>query len=380
MKSFKYFIVCFMTIMAVVLSKAVFAAELGQRYSDIEANAWYTEAVEYCVENNLMDGTSNTTFSPNAMANRSTLVTALYHQAGNPVVERTNVFTDVTSQDVNSQAIAWSQANGIVTGYDDGRFGVEDPVTREQLVTILWRLNNRPAADNRLSSFADASSISDYAIDAVSWAKEQAIISGKGNNLFDPTGYVTRAELAMLLFRLDNKQEATAQVISPTGNQKTLVVYYSATGNTEAVARSIAKATVGTLFELQPVEPYSNEDLNWTNNNSRVVREHDNPNERNVPLQNTEVPDWETYDTVFIGYPIWWGIAAWPVDGFVKANDFTGKTVIPFCTSSSSGLGESGTLLKDAAGTGNWEEGMRFRSGTSDEEIQSWITDLGLNT
>ena len=78
------------------------------------------------------------------------------------------------------------------------------------------------------------------------------------------------------------------------------------------------------------------------------------------------------------GYPIWWGIAAWPVDGFIKANDFTGKTVIPFCTSSSSGLGESGELLKEMAGTGEWLEGERFRSGASEETVLSWVEGLGL--
>lgn len=78
------------------------------------------------------------------------------------------------------------------------------------------------------------------------------------------------------------------------------------------------------------------------------------------------------------GYPIWWGIAAWPVNGFIEANDFTGKTVIPFCTSSSSGLGESGELLAEAAGTGNWLEGQRFSSRPSEEDVQAWVDGLGL--
>ena len=90
------------------------------------------------------------------------------------------------------------------------------------------------------------------------------------------------------------------------------------------------------------------------------------------------VDDWQDVDTVYIGYPVWWGIAAWPVNTFVEANDFTGKTVIPFCTSSSSGLGESGQLLADMAGTGDWQEGMRFRSGASEEDVQAWIDELGL--
>lgn len=159
---------------------------------------------------------------------------------------------------------------------------------------------------------------------------------------------------------------------------KALVVYYSATGNTEDVANYIAEATDADIFELEPTEPYSDEDLDWTDDNSRVVYEHDHPDDRAVELVAAAVDDWESYDTVFIGYPIWWGIAAWPVDGFIEANDFTGKTVIPFCTSSSSGLGESGELLEEAAGTGNWLDGERFSSGASEEDVRTWIGGLGL--
>ena len=159
---------------------------------------------------------------------------------------------------------------------------------------------------------------------------------------------------------------------------KTLVVYYSASGNTERVAKDIAEAAGADLFEIVPTEVYTSEDLNWTNSDSRVSREHDDESLRDVPLTTTEVPDWDSYDTVFIGYPIWWGIAAWPVDTFVKNNDFTGKTVIPFATSSSSGMGQSGSLLADMAGTGEWQEGQRFSSGVSGNDVQSWVNGLGL--
>lgn len=159
---------------------------------------------------------------------------------------------------------------------------------------------------------------------------------------------------------------------------KTLVVYYSASGNTARVAKDIAEAAGADLFEIVPTEVYTSEDLNWTNPDSRVSREHDDESLRDVPLTTTEVPDWDSYDTVFIGYPIWWGIAAWPVDTFVKNNDFTGKTVIPFATSSSSGMGQSGSLLADMAGTGEWQEGQRFSSGVSSDDVQSWVNVLGL--
>lgn len=158
-----------------------------------------------------------------------------------------------------------------------------------------------------------------------------------------------------------------------------LVVYYSATGNTEAVAGYIAEATGGDLFELEPVEPYTDADLNWTDENSRVTLEHEDESLRDVELVADTVDNWDSYDTVFIGYPIWCGIAAWPVDTFVEANDFTGKTVIPFCTSSSSGLGQSGELLAEMAGTGNWQDGERFRSSASQEDVTEWVDSLGLS-
>ena len=159
---------------------------------------------------------------------------------------------------------------------------------------------------------------------------------------------------------------------------KTLVIYYSASGNTARVAKDIAEAAGADLFEIVPTEVYTSDDLDWTNPDSRVSREHDDESLRDVPLTTTEVPDWDSYDTVFIGYPIWWGIAAWPVDTFVKNNDFTGKTVIPFATSSSSGMGQSSSLLADMAGTGEWQEGQRFSSGVSSDDVQSWVNGLGL--
>ncbi len=159
---------------------------------------------------------------------------------------------------------------------------------------------------------------------------------------------------------------------------KVLVVYFSATGNTAEAAQAIAAATGADLFELVPTDPYTSADLNWTDDDSRVVYEHDHPQERNVELVADRVDHWDEYDVVFIGYPIWWGIAAWPVDTFVEANDFTGKRVIPFCTSSSSGLGESGELLAQAAGTGDWLEGRRFSSNVSESAIQDWIDSLNL--
>ncbi len=172
----------------------------------------------------------------------------------------------------------------------------------------------------------------------------------------------------------DETSATTEESSTDLGN--VLVVYYSATGNTERVANSIAEATGGDLFEIEPTEPYTDDDLNWNDESSRVSREYEDESLRDVPLVNTTVDGWDDYDTVFIGYPIWWGIAAWPVDGFVEANDFSDKTVIPFATSASSGMGQSGELLADLAGTGDWQDGMRFSNGAGDDEVQEWVETL----
>ena len=173
----------------------------------------------------------------------------------------------------------------------------------------------------------------------------------------------------------ETSEETEAADTESTGG-KTLVVYYSASGNTENVSNVIAKTLGADLFELEPVEPYSNDDLNWTNDDSRVTREHENEDERDVELVSATVDNWSEYDTVFIGYPIWWGIAAWPVDEFIETNDFTGKTVIPFATSASSGMGQSGELLAEMAGTGDWQEGQRFRSSISESDVTAWVESL----
>ena len=154
--------------------------------------------------------------------------------------------------------------------------------------------------------------------------------------------------------------------------------YFSASGNTEAVAETIADTLNADLFELVPADPYTDADLNWTVSGSRVNREHENESLRDVELVRDTVSNWDEYDTVFIGYPIWWGIAAWPVNDFIQSNDFTGKTVIPFCTSASSGLGQSGRLLEEMAGTGSWLEGRRFTERASQSDIRNWASSLDI--
>lgn len=157
---------------------------------------------------------------------------------------------------------------------------------------------------------------------------------------------------------------------------KILVAYYSAQKHTKTIAETIAKNLNADILEIVPEEVYTSSDLNWSDSNSRVTKEHDDESLRDVKLKNTKVENWKEYDTVLIGYPIWWGIAAWPINNFVKENNFDEKTVIPFCTSASSSLGQSGKLLEELAGSGNWQEGHRFSSSASSSDIQKWTDTL----
>ena len=177
----------------------------------------------------------------------------------------------------------------------------------------------------------------------------------------------------------DTKNEgATKQQGESTMNKddKAIVVYFSAQNHTRNVATKIAANVGADIFEIEPVQAYTEDDLSWTNSESRVSREHNDESLQTIDLKSTTVPNWDEYKTVYIGYPIWWGGSAWPVDSFVKKVDFGDKTVIPFCTSHSSGLGTSDIDLKAKATGGNWQPGHRFSQDATDAEIKTWTDSL----
>ncbi len=185
--------------------------------------------------------------------------------------------------------------------------------------------------------------------------------------------------------KVDMTFKETTQTLKSTSvrknnedNSKILVVYYSSTGTTKNVAETIAKVTGGDLFELKPINPYSTSDLNYNDKSSRIFKEYNNIDLRDIELEYNTVDEWDLYDTVMIGYPIWWGNAAWTINSFVQLNNFEGKTVIPFCTSASSGIKDSENFLKSQNKTGNWKAGKRFSAGVSLNNITKWIDELGL--
>ena len=164
--------------------------------------------------------------------------------------------------------------------------------------------------------------------------------------------------------------------IAQKQSSKTLVAYFSATGTTEKAAKLVAEVTGGTLYEIQPAKKYTSADLDWHDKSSRSSVEMADAKSR--PALSSKAANLADYDTVYIGFPIWWNLAPRIINTFIESNDLAGKTVIPFCTSTSSGLGDSGTRLQKLAGTGNWQAGQRFSSGASASEVSKWVKSLKL--
>ena len=153
-----------------------------------------------------------------------------------------------------------------------------------------------------------------------------------------------------------------------------LVAYFSATGTTKGVAERIASVTGGDLYEILAAEPYTAEDLNYNDSSSRSTIEQNDKNVR--PGIGSEDISLEGYTTVYLGFPIWWGEEPRILDTFVEKYSFEGITVIPFCTSASSGIGRSGPNMEALAGSGIWLEGKRFDGNVSEADLQSWIESL----
>ena len=177
---------------------------------------------------------------------------------------------------------------------------------------------------------------------------------------------------------LEKESESAEDLLSeePAEANPVLVVYFSATGTTKGVAEKIASVTGADLYEIIPAQPYSDDDLDYNDSNSRTTKEQNDKSVR--PEISGRIDNWDQYSIVFLGHPIWWGEEPRIMDTFTESYDFDGKTVIPFCTSGSSGVGSSDDNMKANAGTGTWLDGTRFSGNVSEEEIRTWVEGLGL--
>lgn len=280
-------------LVAALLVTMIPSAFAANSFTDVRSTDWFSDAVSYVQERGLMSGTSATHFSPNEPTTRAMLVTILYRAAGQPETTGQSSFADVLARDYFSDAVAWASENNIVTGYSRTRFGSNDPVSREQIATLLWRYAGSPSAGSA-QNFADRNQISDYAADAVNWARANGIVNGRPGNRFDPKANATRAEVATILRNFLSQQSNPDTPETPTTtSSKTLVVYFSASGSTKAVAETIADELDADIFELVPTQPYSSDDLNWTVSGSRVNREHDDESLRDIALTQTTPANWD---------------------------------------------------------------------------------------
>jgi len=334
-------------------------------FSDIPQNAYYADAAAYCSEHGLISGTGNGKFSPNINLSRGMLVAILWRNEGSPAATGSS-FSDVRTGSYYETAISWAAEKEIVSGYGGNRFGPDDPITREQFATILYRYGSYQQKDLSVNSnapFADSNAISVFAQTAVSWARDKGIVSGKSGNRFDPKGNTTRAEAVTMIYRYLNTNENTTPDVPtppPSGDTpRVLVAYFSCTDTTKGIALSVQN-TLGesaALHAITPAVPYTAADLQYYTN-GRADQEQADPNAR--PGISNSVANFANYDVIFLGYPIWHGQAPKIIYTFLESYDFTGKTVIPFCTSHSSSIGSSDANLHPLAPDADWQQGRRF--------------------
>ena len=358
------------------LSVTAFAAVEDTGFSDVSANSWYAEAVMYCREHSLMFGASDTTFAPESNLTRAQLATVLYRIAGSPAVTGRDAFTDTPDGAWYADAVLWASQQNLVSGYGGGLFGPNDPVSREQMTTILWRNAGSPAASGN-GNYNDASTISAYAATAVAWASANSIVRPISSSVFSPKANATRAQVADALMNYDRNVNPA---ITPSGGARVLVAYFSGAGTTRGVTENLVTALgsdVAVLHEIIPEQPYTAADLDYTNSNCRSVTEQHDLDVR--PAISGSVETMSDYDIVFLGYPIWNNDAPRIIYTFLESENLSGKTIVPFCTSGGSGITNSVSNIRGLADGATWMNGRRCFSSDTTSTLSNWANGLGLD-
>ena len=346
----------------VTASSLTLAAATGD-YTDVPNGAWYADAVAYLSDNGIMTGTGNARFSPDDSFTRAQLATVLYRIAGEPGVSGEDSFTDTEPGAWYAPAVLWAQQQGVVNGVGNGLFGTSNPVTQEQMATMLWRMKGEPES----TGAADASA---YAANAVGWARASGIAPATADYTFAPKDDATRAQVAGLVYNYLRHGD-----ISPHISGKTLVACFSATGSTMPLAEYAADILDADLYEIVPEIPYTAADIAYYTD-CRADREQSDPDAR--PALGGKALDVSLYDTVVIGHPIWHGQAPKIIYTFLESYDFSGKTLVTFCTSHSSPVGSSAENLKKLTPGSTWLESRRFPAGASKNDIRNWLDEIGL--
>ena len=361
----KYLPLALAAILVLGISIPALAAVEDTGFSDVDANAWYAEAVMYCREHGLMHGTSSTTFEPESSLTRAMLVTVLYRSAGSPAVTGSDNFSDTVEDAYYADAVLWASQQGLVNGYGNGLFGTNDPITQGQMNLIFQRYTKEPVTEN---------------------------IPG-----FDGSSrHATRAQTAQALMNC-NRQSSNPS----NSGAKVLVAYFSRYGNTdydsnidattsasvvvedgerqgttELIARMIAEQTGGDLHLIETTDTYP------TDFDDVVDQNHQEIANGTRPTLSSHV-DLSGYDVIFVGYPVWASTTPTPVLTFLEEQNLSGKTVIPFCTHAGYGAGSSYSAIRSSSSGAAVEQGLAIEdtdAASSEHTIINWLNGLNLST
>jgi len=375
-------------IACVVMLSLCVPALATSAYSDVPDDVWYAEAVEGLLERGIMNGTGGGKFSPNDTLTRAQLAAVLYRMAGSPAVSGEDSFTDTAPTAWYADAVLWAEQNKIINGYGNGLFGPSDPTTQEQLAVMLWR-----DAGSYVVNSSEETGASLYAVDAVHWLKTEELLNEKAP-AFVPKQAATRAQVADIVYRYLKLKEQYPDAVSgatPSTGGKILVAYFSragenynvgtvSEGNTAKLAREIALQTGGDLFEIVPETAYP---VSYDAMLTVATRERTN---NECPAIKNRIENFAQYDTVFLGYPIWWGDLPMILHTFMESYDFTGKTVIPFNTHEGSGQSGTQKTIADKLTGATVLQGLAMRGSTAqalrcdgtDAAVKNWLDGLGI--
>ena len=375
----KFFSLMLAFVLAFFLGIPAFAAVEDTGFSDVDAGAWYAEAVAYCREHGLMDGVGNNRFAPENSLTRAQLATVLYRIEGEPAVTGTDAFTDTDSGVWYSNAVLWISQQKIMEGYGGGRFGPNDPVTREQMTAILWRYAGSPTASP--AALSDAASASSYALTAINWAVSNGIVAPASGTSFVPKDNATRAQVAAALMNYD-------RMAQPASDAKILIAYFTVPetsgvdavaqasrvvengevmGNVEFIANTIREETGGDIFAIETVQTYPGEHQALLDFAAAEMAADARPE------LSTSISNLDDYDVIFLGYPIWWDEAPAMIATFLAENKFSGKIVAPFCTSSYSSIGNSLHIFRELAPDAVIADGL---TANSENVVRPWVNQV----
>ena len=371
------------------LAATVLAAAEGTGYADVPATAWYAEAVKDMTSRSLMNGTGNGRFTPDGTLTRAMLATIVYRVEGEPAVTGEDAFTDTDSGTWYSEAVIWANQAGYVQGYGNGRFGTTDPVSQEQLVTILWRYAGQtaPVVKN------NADGASDWAADAVAWAREHGVVTDNAGYLFAPRSDASRAQIAVILHSYLNGKIEDNGTGEENGGQKVLIAYFAVAENSNVDAVSsasvvpgtekgmsrfmadiIAERTGGDQFSIRTEEEFPGV------YNDLADRAKEQQDKGELPVLTSHIENLDDYDVIFIGYPIWWYTLPQVMFSFFEEYDFSGKTIIPFCTHLGSRDGGTFTRITELEPNAVVKDGLAVSQtdvADSTQTVLDWLAELG---